>query len=436
MAWPITGIVEGFYGPPWSWDERCELMRFCSERGMTHYVYAPKDDPSHRQRWREPHSPDALDGLARLVDEGTLRVGYAIAPGLSIDYRSERDRRSLLAKVRPVLDIGVELVVLAFDDVEFGGEAQGFGQAGVAAWLCDRWGDGTDVAVVPTEYAGTYPTPYLSALAAGLPTTVAIAWTGATVVPAEISAAQADARAIACSGRAPLLWDNAAANDGVMADRLPLGPVRGRDPAVMTRCCGYLLNPTVQAGAARPALAAACGWLRGEDAERAWGREVDTLGVRALAEACDGAVPAALVARAATDMDGPGWASTAAELRRWLVQVAGCDGAGLGPGVAPWVDQARAEAAVGLGALGLVELGLAGQWSAGIEAALALGTKWQQVRRAAAVVMGERCSLVPALGPRPDGTWSLMPESLVEDRNAIDSLVRAAFGSFSSRSRR
>jgi len=85
VAWQIGGIIEGFYGRPWSWDERAELMRFCHERGMTHYVYAPKDDPKHRSQWHAPYTSEELDGFARLVGEKTLCIGFAISPGLSID---------------------------------------------------------------------------------------------------------------------------------------------------------------------------------------------------------------------------------------------------------------------------------------------------------------------------------------------------------------
>src|SRR5438105_15693746 len=99
MAWHIGGIIEGFYGRPWTWDERAEVMRFCHERGMTHYVYAPKSDPKHREDWRSRYDGADVDGFARLCSEGTLNVGFAISPGLSIDYASHDARAALAAKV-------------------------------------------------------------------------------------------------------------------------------------------------------------------------------------------------------------------------------------------------------------------------------------------------------------------------------------------------
>ena len=49
------GIVEGFFGPPWSMAHRKALFRFGAKRGMNTYLYAPKDDPYHRERWRDPY---------------------------------------------------------------------------------------------------------------------------------------------------------------------------------------------------------------------------------------------------------------------------------------------------------------------------------------------------------------------------------------------
>jgi hyaluronoglucosaminidase len=41
----LRGIVEGFYGTPWNFDIRADLIRFCGEYNLNAYIYAPKDDP-------------------------------------------------------------------------------------------------------------------------------------------------------------------------------------------------------------------------------------------------------------------------------------------------------------------------------------------------------------------------------------------------------
>lgn len=54
-AIPMRGIVEGFYGTPWSHADRLEMLHFSKEKKFNAYIYAPKDDPYHRAKWREPY---------------------------------------------------------------------------------------------------------------------------------------------------------------------------------------------------------------------------------------------------------------------------------------------------------------------------------------------------------------------------------------------
>ena len=38
----VRGVVEGFYGTPWTHDARIEVMSFLAAHGMNAYAYAPK----------------------------------------------------------------------------------------------------------------------------------------------------------------------------------------------------------------------------------------------------------------------------------------------------------------------------------------------------------------------------------------------------------
>jgi hyaluronoglucosaminidase len=64
------GIVEGFFGPLWSMAQRKALFEFGAARGMNTYLYAPKDDPYHRKRWRLPYPREQWRDLARLIRAG------------------------------------------------------------------------------------------------------------------------------------------------------------------------------------------------------------------------------------------------------------------------------------------------------------------------------------------------------------------------------
>jgi hypothetical protein len=389
-------------------------------------VYAPKSDPKHREDWRSLYEGADLDGFARLCGEGTLAVGFAISPGLSIDYASNDDRVALAAKVDQVVGLGIRLVVLALDDIPFGGGDQGRAHAALTTWLREHLGDRAELALVPTEYVGTASTPYLDALAEGVPGDVPIAWTGEAVVNDSITAAQALVRSASLGDRPPLVWDNYPVNDGIMTDRLHLGPLWGREKKLADRCIGYLANPLVQPLASKLPLASIAAWLRSEDPLDGWAREAETLGLRVFAEACDGSVPQALVQHAIEWIDDDtGWARVIGPLHDWLSSAAECGAPGIENEVGAWLEQVHTEARLGLDGLKLASYARQGEFVKAIDVAFAVGVVWAGVRRADKSVMGPRFGLQPMLGQRPDGTWSFHAASILEDRNAIDALLRA-----------
>jgi hypothetical protein len=426
----LTGIIEGFYGPPWSWDDRVELMAWCHDRGMTSYVYAPKSDPLHREAWREPYGTDALAGFGRLVDARTLRVGFGISPGLSIDYASGTDRAALLEKCDQIVAVGIDLVVLALDDIP---PAPGLGRAHgeLASWLGERLRDRAALVLVPTDYTSTRSTTYLRDLAATCPPEVPIAWTGPTVLADTITSADAAARADALGGRLPLVWDNYPVNDALMGDRLFLGPLRGRDPDLATATSGWLANPMVQPRASKPALASVAAFVRGESADAGWEEAVDALGWRTFAEACDGVEPQRLVDDVITSEGTERWAPALARLRTWLKATDGADAPGIDEEAGRWAEQIRAEAATCLQGVRLLEAlravgpraGQAPAVAAAAEGAMVLVALWQQARRGAVSAFGPRCSVRPVFSQDDAGHFRFHRDSVQLGDNATDRFV-------------
>ena len=69
----ISGVIEGFYGPPWTHDDRLAWIDRLCTWGMTHYVWAAKQEPRHRDDWAAPFTDDELVGfgeLARRTEHG------------------------------------------------------------------------------------------------------------------------------------------------------------------------------------------------------------------------------------------------------------------------------------------------------------------------------------------------------------------------------
>src|SRR4051795_798725 len=183
LAW--RGVVEGFYGEPWSHDDRLTWFERGGAIGLDHYLYAPKDDPWHRDRWREPYPESRLAELSTLnvaAAERGVRFVYAISPGLSMRYDDDAEHDALAAKCRQLLDAGIRSFALLFDDVPMEDpEALGRSHGEVAARFQRSFlrpaGIDEPVLLCPTDYAGLQRTPYRVGLAETLPMDARVMWT-------------------------------------------------------------------------------------------------------------------------------------------------------------------------------------------------------------------------------------------------------------------
>ena len=284
MEFVHRGVVEGFYGPPWSHADRLWMIDRLGRWGMNRYVYAPKNDPLHRDRWREPYPPETVAEFEELLGAGArsgVSVCFAISPGLSIRHSSKEDLDRLVAKLARFREIGARHLALLLDDVpshlvhaEDREVFQSLGHAHLGLVQRVRQALGPDVSwwVCPTDYLGTGSSEYLEILGAGLDPDVEVGWTGRTVCSPGISCAEAAARA-ATLRRRLLVWDNVPVSDGPMRFMLHLGPYGGRDPELARHVSGLLLNPMQHARASAVAIRTAAAYLadpRGYDPESAW----------------------------------------------------------------------------------------------------------------------------------------------------------------------
>ncbi|GGM20652.1 hypothetical protein GCM10010841_30820 [Deinococcus aerophilus] len=79
--------------------------------GMNTHLYASKDDPWHRQRWRELHpaaEAAALRDQAPDARQHGVRFVYALAPGLDLNWAGSGDRRAVAGKLAGVQRLGAE----------------------------------------------------------------------------------------------------------------------------------------------------------------------------------------------------------------------------------------------------------------------------------------------------------------------------------------
>jgi hyaluronoglucosaminidase len=364
----LRATVEGFYGPPWSHDERLAHLDFCGRVGLDTYVYGPKDDPWHRARWREPYPADQLERMAGLVAAAAaagVELVYAIHPGLSMRWEDPADQAALHAKAEQLWGVGVRRFALFFDDIDLSADpgADGAAHARVCArfvadFLTPRGAVPTrdqPFLMVPTDYAGTQASPYRTALGAQLPEHTVVFWTGADIVVGAVTDADV-AAARAAFGRPLALWDNFPVND-FEPSRLFLGPLvdrpTGFHPDLLV---GIMANPMVQPRASRIALATVAEYAADPvsyDAAAAHARAVASLvppRLVALVDACSSWPPSADPWPALSTAISSGDPATVVELLSPLAELPTDLDDPLAREVHAWVLAARALARAGIAA--------------------------------------------------------------------------------------
>jgi hypothetical protein len=274
----LFGIVEGFYGLIWTHEDRLDMLRFMGRVGMTSYIYAPKEDPHLRGRWRDPYPKDQLTQFKELLEaagEHGVEFHYALSPGLQIAYSDSADYEALLAKIAHMMDVGVTRFALFFDDMPTWLEAQAdrsrFGDLATAhidlinrvhEHLADKGGV---LSVTPTTYTDAWgDREYLAKLGEGVNGEIPFFWTGADVVAQEINAAQAQGWQ-QLARRSPIVWDNFPANDYARW-RPFLGPLRSRSSDLHTAVRGIVANPMNEAHASMIPLATVADYARDPEA--------------------------------------------------------------------------------------------------------------------------------------------------------------------------
>ena len=320
------GVIEGFYGDPWSQGERLACIDALGSWGANTYVWAPKSEPRHRDAWEEPFTDGEIEGFRAMAGrDGRVQVSVGLTPGDGATVAAVVD------KLAPALAVTDGPVTVCFDDLPALAAADHHRDTvnGVAA------ATGRQVWLVPTHYAGTVGSPYLDRLHDGLDTAVTVMWTGQHVVTPTVTAADVAARTAACGGRAPLVWDNVPVNDAMMAGHLHICPFTGRDVDAAGASAGWLLNPMLSMRASLPTIRSACAWWHGGDALAAWDAEVDAQGLRLLAQAT--AYPG--------DAHWPGDEPST----EWLESVSAMPDTG-DTDLDPWVDAARRGARIALAA--------------------------------------------------------------------------------------
>jgi protein O-GlcNAcase/histone acetyltransferase len=256
-----SGVVEGFYGRPWTGVQRRRLFRWMSDWSLNSYLYAPKDDPKHRAVWRQLYSDDEMRDLTALI-RGARRHRidfiYGIGPGLDLRFASSRDIAALERRIGQLRKGGCRTFALLFDDVPlalpeadrkcYGTPARA--QALLANQMLRGLGRDAQLLFCPTVYCGRMAggnvadSDYLRELGERLDPAIDVFWTGPEIISEKITVA--DIRQLRrVLRRKPVLWDNLHANDYDVR-RIYVGPYSGRPEALRNELSGILSNPNCE----------------------------------------------------------------------------------------------------------------------------------------------------------------------------------------------
>lgn len=188
---PRRGVVEGFYGTPWSHEVRLSLIDFYGRNKMNTYIYGPKDDPYHSSpHWRSPYPKEEAAKIHELVDacrRSRVDFVWAIHPGKDIQWNDE-DYFNLISKFNHMYDLGVRSFALFFDDIE----GDGTNPHRQAALINDltrdfvkQKGDVEPLMICPTDYSQMWANPTeegtLAVYGRELTPEANVFWTGSVV---------------------------------------------------------------------------------------------------------------------------------------------------------------------------------------------------------------------------------------------------------------
>ena len=268
------GFIEGYYGNPWSNEDRAALMTYGGDYKLNQYIFAPKDDPYHNSKWRELYPEEKLEGIKKLAAAGEAsktRYVYALHPFMNnairfdSDENYQKDLNIIKDKFTQLLKAGVRQFGILADDASV--PAQGPSSYvkllnDLTEWLREQQKTYTDlkddIIFCPNDYMGSGASEQLKEInKAG--DNVSIVMTGGRIW-GEVSQEFAtnfknNIASEGYEGREPYFWINWPCSDNSKKHLIMGGNDTFLHPGVQPESVkGIVLNPMQQAEANKSAL--------------------------------------------------------------------------------------------------------------------------------------------------------------------------------------
>ena len=281
---PQRGLVEGYYGNPYSEADRMGLLEMFGEMKMNVYIYGPKDDAYHKSKWREEYPADLAKKITEYVNvakANKIEFMWAIHPGEDIQWNAT-DRANIVNKLKAMCALGVRSFAVFWDDLWGDDGTHGDEQAElmnyIAAELKKAYPDVKPLTICPTQYnRGWANAVYLPALGDIMDSDINIMWTGNSVVDminyGDMTWINNQIK------RKAYIWLNYPVSDYCI-NHLLMGPTYGNDLNIADMLSGFVSNPMEYAEASKVSLFSIADYtwnMTGYDADASWEAAIDYL---------------------------------------------------------------------------------------------------------------------------------------------------------------
>ena len=255
---PQRGLVEGYYGNPYSEADRMGLLKMFGELKMNVYIYGPKDDAYHKSKWREEYPAELGKKITEYVNvakANKIEFMWAIHPGEDIQW-NDTDRANIVNKLKAMCALGVRSFAVFWDDLWGDDGTHGDEQAElmnyIASELKKAYPDVKPLTICPTQYnKGWANAIYLPALGDIMNKDINIMWTGNSVVDminySDMTWINNQIK------RKAYIWLNYPVSDYCI-NHLLMGPTYGNDLNIADMLSGFVSNPMEYAEASKVSL--------------------------------------------------------------------------------------------------------------------------------------------------------------------------------------
>lgn len=254
---PPCGIIEGFFGRSWSWEDRKNYAQFLALNEYNFYIYAPKDDKNLRKHWQTDWSVDvkkSLSNLRQAYRAANVQFGIGLSPHEIYLDNSHNQRSQLDQRIKQINQLEPDILCILFDDMR--GDIPGLAQIQIdITHQAAAISNAKQIIFCPTYYSfdpvlervfGAMPENYWQTFAQQLDKSIDMFWTGEKVCSTNYSTEHL-AHVSELIGRKPFLWDNYPVNDGAAkSNLLQLRAFDQSHSQLADKVAGHAVNPMNQ----------------------------------------------------------------------------------------------------------------------------------------------------------------------------------------------